>query len=257
MAPGTRNSMNVQETIDSLLSSSKFLNGIRGMISDAVEEKLVTLKEKREENEGRILDLESKLASKEKEIADLKKKLQCEQESCTRINTRCDDLEQYGRRNNLRIFGMPENKDEDTDELVISVAAKLGLRLTPAEIDRSHRTGKPKGRQGQNQTNGQQGGRPKDHPRPILVKFTSYKPRHNMITRRRSLKKTGISISEDLTMSKLQLLRSTVAHPAVDQAWSSDGRIIALLKTNTGHKVTKLIATIQDLNNLPSSNNSR
>ena len=78
-----------------------------------------------------------------------------------------------------------------------------------------------------------------------------------MITRRKSLKKTGISISEDLTTSKLQLLRSTVAHPAVDQAWSSDGRIIALLKTNTGHKVTKLIATIQDLNNLPSSSDNR
>ena len=76
-----------------------------------------------------------------------------------------------------------------------------------------------------------------------------------MISRRRSLKKSGISISEDFTKSKLNLLKQAVDHAAVEQAWSTDGRIIALLKPTNGNKVTKLIATEQDLENLPSSSN--
>ena len=76
-----------------------------------------------------------------------------------------------------------------------------------------------------------------------------------MISRRRNLKKSGISISEDLNKVKLMILRSTVDHAAVEQAWSTDGRIIALLKATNGNKITKLIATKQDLDNIPGSSN--
>ena len=76
-----------------------------------------------------------------------------------------------------------------------------------------------------------------------------------MISTRWSLKKSGISINEDLTKSKLNLLKKAVEHAAVEQAWSTDGRIITLLKATNGNKVTKLIATEQDLENLPSSSN--
>ena len=104
-------------------------------MSDAIADKLTNLEDEKEKSDGRILDLESKLATKEKEMTALKKKVKSEQETSTKLHTRCDDLEQYGRRNNLRIFGIRESKDEDTDQHVIKVAERLGVKLSANEIE--------------------------------------------------------------------------------------------------------------------------
>ena len=53
-----------------------------------------------------------------------------------------DALEQYGRRNILRISGIPETDREDNDDFVLRVASDLGVPMSPREIDRSHRVGK-------------------------------------------------------------------------------------------------------------------
>lgn len=62
-----------------------------------------------------ILDQVSAL---EKEVLSLQEgvsALDCCLRSCT------DDLEQYQRRNNLRVFGINETNDEDTDKLLINM----------------------------------------------------------------------------------------------------------------------------------------
>ena len=50
-----------------------------------------------------------------------------------------DDIEQYGRRNILRVSGILENGNEDTDVIVKQLADKLGVSISPFKIDRSHR----------------------------------------------------------------------------------------------------------------------
>jgi len=56
-----------------------------------------------------------------------------------------DNLEQYTRRNSIRIFGVPEvktngNTRENTDETVIKIIGeKLNVDIKPEEICRSHR----------------------------------------------------------------------------------------------------------------------
>ena len=63
--------------------------------------------------------------------------------------------------------------------------------------------------------------------RPIVVKFTSYRTRHAVISRRRRLKGTDVAIQEQLTKANLQLLKSVKKIKNVLTAWSSDGRVIA------------------------------
>ena len=53
-----------------------------------------------------------------------------------------DSLEQYSRRNSLRISGIPEEPGENTDQRVIQLAGGLGVDINPEDIDRSHRIGK-------------------------------------------------------------------------------------------------------------------
>ena len=75
-----------------------------------------------------------------------------------------DELEQYDRRNSLRLsLNTKEEDAENTDEIVMNVAKKLGVDIECSDISRSHRVG-----------------RPGSKPRPILVKFVSYRMREKL-----------------------------------------------------------------------------
>ena len=55
-----------------------------------------------------------------------------------------DALEQYGRRENLKIHGIPESKNnqDDGEEFILKIAKSLNVDLQPCEIQRAHRLGK-------------------------------------------------------------------------------------------------------------------
>ena len=81
------------------------------------------------------------------------------------LTCQLDDLEQYTRRTNIPIYGIPEsnveNADpcEDTDILATNfIKEELGVDLKPEDISRSHRVGKRSSK-----------------PRPIIVRLS----RHN------------------------------------------------------------------------------
>ena len=86
-----------------------------------------------------------------------------------------DDLEQYTRRNSVRIMGIPETSNEDTDKITIAIAKKIGAEIDIDQIDRSHRVGLKK-----------DGG-----ARPIIVKFTSYRAKAELTSNRRKLATVG------------------------------------------------------------------
>ncbi|KAJ8305667.1 hypothetical protein KUTeg_016212 [Tegillarca granosa] len=104
-----------------------------------------------------------------------------------------DDLEQYGRRNAIRLSGIPEKSDENTDNIVIDIASKIGIQVRDDDISRSDRSGKP----GQNR------------PRQILVKFTRYNLKRKFMKSRWELKKNAsckdVFINEDLTKRRQDL----------------------------------------------------
>ena len=49
----------------------------------------------------------------------------------------------YGRRNGVRLYGIKENKDVNTDKIVLKVAEKIGANIPDFGLGRSHRVGKP------------------------------------------------------------------------------------------------------------------
>ena len=112
------------------------------------------------------------------------------------LGAQIDELEQYGRRNAVRVFGIPEikrnKKDgpvkfENTDALVLNVFKnKLNLNLSYHDISRSHRVGKPRD----------------GRPRPIIVKFVSYRRKREVFSCKKKLKGTDLTITEDLTAQR-------------------------------------------------------
>lgn len=139
-----------------------------------------------------------------------------------------DRANQYSRRNSLRVSGIPEEKGENTDTLILNVANSLGANLTE-EIDRSHRVGKPR-----------PPAKPESatKPRDILVKFGTYRSRQKLYNRRSQLKAQGNSncfVNEDLTRMRSSLLfqcRRLKRKNSILDSWSSDGTV--LIKDTSG-----------------------
>ena len=68
---------------------------------------------------------------------------------------------------------------------------------------------------------------------------------------KRNLKNTGISVNEDLTRRNHNLLIAASKSPKVEAAWSTDGRILAALKTTKeGKTVKKLITSMEQIKSL-------
>ena len=160
-------------------------------------------------------------------ITELKGKVDDLTSSLTSANQRIDDLEQYSRRNNLRIScSVKENSNENTDNIVTDIIAKdLGVNIDINEIDRSHRVGKPSG-------NGK--------PRTILVKFISYRARDKLYSARKK-SKSGIFVSEDLTRRRQGLFFKARQHyklGSFSHTWTKDGKILVRLPNGDVNLIT-------------------
>ncbi|GFS25450.1 hypothetical protein ElyMa_003442200 [Elysia marginata] len=125
-----------------------------------------------------------------------------------------NELSQYSRRCNIRIFGIRDNNNtewqEQTRELVCNIFKnKLKVNLSANSIDKVHRVGKF-----------QSGA-----DRAVIVRFTSHSAAEQVLAGRRVLKGTGLTITKDLTKANNQRLRKVKALEGVQQAWTKSGEI--------------------------------
>ena len=185
--------------------------------------------------EGVLADLTDHLKFLEAENRGLTKKV-------ARLEAAANETEQYSRRNCLRVSGVPESPNEDTDELIMSIATAIDVDLDLRDVDRSHRLGKPSTTES-----------PRARPRYILVKFATYKMRHKFykartLTEDRGHK--GVFINEDLTKARSKLLyevRRRVKSDQLKSAWSADGTILIRTSDRDGRDRTSRITSDGDL----------
>ena len=128
------------------------------------------------------------------------------------LEQKIDKQEQYSRRNCVLVHALPENKTENTDDVVIStISNHLNIVISQDDIDRSHRVGKfdpGKGKQ-----------------RPAIVKFARYYVRPKVFANKWKLKRKGISISESLSKLRLVKLNEAKDQHSFGNVWSYDEKI--------------------------------
>lgn len=149
-----------------------------------------------------LQDLRKELSGTKKELMETKIE-NARLKQMVNINTYAlDALEQYSRRENIRIHGVAEgnnrsNKD-DGEEKLYEVANALNINLEDFDLQRVHRLGKKK-----NSVDAR--------PRPIIARFTSYKKRNEFLYEKSNLKNCenlgSAFITEDLTPLRSKLLR--------------------------------------------------
>lgn len=239
------------QVIKDLLVNQEFVKLLESAISTAMEKKLGDILTSFESLQGAVFDLNSCLEKKNEEIKRLESKV-CEQENrIQKMESTMNNMEQYSRRSCIRIFGVPEQKGEDTDQLAVRIIeSKLGVNLDPVkDIDRSHRTGKVTEASSRQSQPSSRASRSVDSakPRPIIVKLTTYRKRREIIMNRKKLKGSGIVIVEDLTAANQKLLTAARKSKNFKAVWSSDGRVIALVGSTGGKDIKKVITSESDI----------
>ncbi|KAK3089978.1 hypothetical protein FSP39_008164 [Pinctada imbricata] len=108
------------------------------------------------------------------------------------LHKRVDELEQYGRKNCVRIFGVSE-EEKDTTQAVLGLAKDLDVPLEKSEIVVSHRVGPVSDRK----------------PRAIIARITNYEASHKLMKSSYKFAKLpgrkGVSINQDLTKQRSKL----------------------------------------------------
>ena len=207
---------------------------VLGMISRAVAAQVTTTFRKE------MAELKQQLAERDRQLADRDTQI-------LKLQDQVDSLEQYGRRNCVRISSIPEVSNENRDELVRKVAESIGVSVGDGDIDRSHRVGRK-----------QDGS-----CRSVLVKFTSYKPKLALVKARKGLARVDarktfpdlawpplsappagrrVFINDDLTAVRAEIAakaRQLKRAEKITDTWVRDG-VIFIKKGDSVYKISTL-----------------
>nr|XP_037276014.1 uncharacterized protein LOC119168726 [Rhipicephalus microplus] len=110
----------------------------------------------------------------------------------SKITNRCDEAENRLRRSNLLFFGIEDDPNENwavsEDKIVKFCSDHLGTSISSPQLERVHRLGRFN----------------TDRRRPIIVKFTFFKDKEQILSKSRKLKGTNFYIREDFSMKTRQ-----------------------------------------------------
>lgn len=214
----------IETAVANCLSGELFVDKIVAKLTVKVRDAVVdALSQSLKEARARIDELNTEVV-----------RLRTELERVEEVDKKVDELEQYQRRNNLRVFGIPERKDEDTDGIVLGLLRdKLAIDLPLERVERTHRVGRPRPPGDDGET----------RPRPIIIRFRSYRDRRDVFSRKKGLKGSGITLREDLTSKRAQVLRQAIQLHGPRKVWTVDGRIV----WENGEGTRRSVTTLKDL----------
>lgn len=137
-----------------------------------------------------------------------------------------DALEQYSRRESIKIIGLAEPAPgvvEDTTELVVETCRKIGVDVSRHDISVCHRLP----------------GRAK----AVIAKFVRREKKIEVMKAKKQLKEIAgpkLMIFEDLTSLRSALLRELKKDPNVRRTFTRDGRIHCIVSENGREKKVTL-----------------
>ncbi|KAI4461393.1 l1 transposable element-related [Holotrichia oblita] len=197
-----------KESIDELMQNSAFIEKLSDHIFIRFDKKL--------DADLKTIIQKNELLGKDNEI----------------LRTRVHDLEQYSRKNNIRIFGIPVALEENLeDNMCKLINEKLKVDIRPEHIDNCHRIGKNV-----------------DGKQPIIIKLTKYKHKEDILKNASITRREKIYFSEDLTQERFNLLRTCKKSFGNTNVWSRNG----VVNVRCQSKKFK-IKTLQELEELKSA----
>lgn len=148
-------------------------------------------REQLQEHEKRITEAESRISTLEDETAPVVNKLKSLERQVKELTDHIDDMENRGRRRNIRIIGLPESAEyaEGNDpalffEKWLPKVLNIQTETGKLKVDRAHRTGGPVPAAGQ-------------RPRPVLVRLHNYRDKERIMRASLEKGKNGQPLEHD------------------------------------------------------------
>ena len=144
----------------------------------------------------------------EKELSSLKENAELQQRKVTDDSVKLDNLEMYGRRQNLELEGIPSQPSENINITIMDLTKSVGIELKNSDISIAHRLPQKIHR---NKTTTRK-------PPTVIVRFTNRSVRNNVYRRRTAFKAITkfpvngmhqLFINENLTQPRKELFRRT------------------------------------------------
>lgn len=200
------------------------------LMSDKVERRCDELEERCSELEDWVEKAERETKEQKKENDRLKNDMRKMKSDLETVHRDMNDIEQYSRRNNVRVFNLKEEEKETVEELSQKVCKLFSeiiqQKITPEDFEACHRLrSKEKGE------NGEKNGEEKiTKARQVLVKLKDRKIRDRIMLNKKNLKGRGVSVGEDLTAKNAKLSTEAFKHSATLASWTMNGQVFAKLK---------------------------
>ena len=180
------------------------------LFKNEINKLIESLNTKIDKLEGRVYEVEKENDGLQNALAAAKEKnellngeLKKQKTSLQNSEKALNDLEQYGRRWSVRVFGVQEPNgpseretiQECTEKAVNVFRDMIGIKQIGADdIEMCHRTGSF------------ENARANKKSRPIIVRFFSRQKRELVLKDRKNLKGKRVSVGEDLTIKNVKLL---------------------------------------------------
>ena len=212
----------MQKTLSTLATKSDLqsLKSEIGKVRDDIE----SFCKKTDDRVSKVFDIEQKfdqLANENTRLREQKEKLK---DRLVQAESDLNDLEQYGRRQNIKIYNLKELENEsakDTTRRACKVLTDiLKVETKPENIEACHRIPAS--------TAPTKDG--KSRIKPIIVRFKDRSHRDEILKNKSKCKGQEFSVSEDLTRANGALCKAAFDHPNCKASWSSNGKVKARLK---------------------------
>ncbi|XP_077511132.1 uncharacterized protein LOC144121671 [Amblyomma americanum] len=155
------------------------------------------------ETNNRIAAIEGKLDGLTSTVTSYSQRVDEMQKTVETLLRKVDDLENRSRRNNLIVYGVPENNEEQHEDLEAIVSEKILndiLKVPNVAIERIHRLGRPAEKK----------------CRPLIFKLLNGRDKGRILQNCSKLKNTKYVISEDFS-PRVQSIRKKLWNSAQQQ----------------------------------------
>lgn len=184
------------------------VNEVRAIFISQLKYELVTAisQEIEKRFQMKFLELQNQVETTKSQLLSL-------QQENEKLKKAFDSNEQYLRSRNIRIMGMQVSQNENLTRSVLDLFNKqMNIStINSDDITKCHRVSS------KNQS--------PDKPPVVLVEFTNINKRSEVLKSRKTLKNTNITIKEDLTKFRLNLLNAAVTKFSAKNAWCLHGNI--------------------------------
>lgn len=200
---------------------------VAGAVSKAMEEamenfKSEVLKPLLDQKDAEIKTLKDEAVIRDEKVKALEAKVD-------KLSLGLNDLEQYGRRHNIRLNNVPLEDTSNCESVVLGILNRALTESEPfssSDIDRCHPIGRPN----------------KKNNRQIIVRFSSYQAKAKAYDARFNL--SNIYMTEDFTPTNQKVVSHLVQMKKakrIKKFWTIDGKIFA--KTSDlqpKHRITSI-----------------